>query len=633
MLEQIFCFRSFFVFVLRLGLLTACLLVLTLGVRAQDITPSPTPTVTPTPAPTETPTATPDIVETNTPADAQKVQPESVQGVPQIAPEYRFESRELPEIGRVGVDMMQPRPLSLRDALELALTNNKDIEVARQTVRVTEFDLSAARGVYQPRFFGQSFYERSTTPSASFFTGGADGKLTSSSFTNNLQLQGQEERFGGNYSVQFNNSRVTSSNPFNTLNPQFVSGLNLQYNQPLFRGRRFDQNRRIIEITKKNLSLNDAQFRQRTIEVITNVQRAYWDLTFALKNLQVQRDAVRDAKEQLAHNQRLVDEGILAPIDVVAAETQVANFEQNVYDALNTVGLAENNLKNLIVQNRSDDLWAKSILPTDSIDIDIPNVALPEAMTAALSSRPELEQNDVAQAINDIDQRFFREQLKPQIDLVANVNFAGLAGAEQIGASPFGSNAGTQVKINEIIGRINQIDPTRPPIEQIPIVPTPGVPDNLTGGFFNSLTNIAALRYPTYRVGVQINLPFKSDIAKAQFGRSQVEAERLGTQREQLEQLIQVDVRNALQLVRTSQARLRSAAISRENSEQQYASEQRKLDAGQSTVFLVLERQTALTNARGSEIRAQTELNKAVADLQRATGNALRANNIVANIR
>ena len=63
--------------------------------------------------------------------------------------------------------------------------------------------------------------------------------------------------------------------------------------------------------------------------------------------------------------------------------------------------------------------------------------------------------------------------------------------------------------------------------------------------------------------------------------------------------------------------RLHAAVIQREASEQQYQSEQRKLDAGQSTVFLVLERQTALTTARGNELRAQTDLNKSIADLQR----------------
>ena len=76
-----------------------------------------------------------------------------------------------------------------------------------------------------------------------------------------------------------------------------------------------------------------------------------------------------------------------------------------------------------------------------------------------------------------------------------------------------------------------------------------------------------------------------------------------------------------------------AAAIARENSVKQYESEQRKLDAGQSNIYTVLERQTALTQARSAELRAQTELNKAIADLQRATGNSLKANNVVSLLR
>jgi outer membrane protein TolC len=151
------------------------------------------------------------------------------------------------------------------------------------------------------------------------------------------------------------------------------------------------------------------------------------------------------------------------------------------------------------------------------------------------------------------------------------------------------------------------------------------------GGAGTSLTDIVTNKYPTFRVGVQFNLPLFGDkTAKAQLGRSLVEGERIETQREQLEQNIQVDVRNALQVLRTSEARLRAAAIARENSAKQYASEQRKLDEGQSDIYKVLERQTALTVARSNELRAQTELNKAISDLQRATGNSLKANNIVA---
>jgi HAE1 family hydrophobic/amphiphilic exporter-1 len=153
------------------------------------------------------------------------------------------------------------------------------------------------------------------------------------------------------------------------------------------------------------------------------------------------------------------------------------------------------------------------------------------------------------------------------------------------------------------------------------------------GGYGSSFANLAANRYNNFRVGVQVNLPLRNRTAEAQLGRSLVEGQRIGTQREQLEQLIQVDVRNALQLVRTAEARLRAAAATRNSSEQQYASEQRRFDVGQSTLFLVLERQTMLTTARGNELRAQTDLNKAIADLQRATGNSLQANNVVVSVR
>jgi outer membrane protein len=166
----------------------------------------------------------------------------------------------------------------------------------------------------------------------------------------------------------------------------------------------------------------------------------------------------------------------------------------------------------------------------------------------------------------------------------------------------------------------------------LPITQSQFSPD-LIGGYGKSLENLAANRFNNFRVGVQLNLPLRNRTAEAQLGRSLVEGQRLATQREQLEQTIQVDVRNSLQVVRSAEARIRAAAAEREAGEQQYESEKRKLDAGQSTVFLVLERQTALTTARGNELRAQTDLNKAVAELQRATGNALTGNSIVVRVR
>lgn len=562
----------------------------------------------------------------------QVTTPESLTGVPNIAPTYKFDDRTLPDLGRVGVDMTEQKPMTLRDTLQMALENNKDIEVTRKNVRIAEYDLKGARGFYEPHFLGSSYYERATTPSTSFFGGGPDGSTTQSNFFTSARLEGSwANGQGTTYRGEFTNSNVNTNNLFTTLNPLYVSNVGFSVIQPLFRGRRFDQPRRNIEVAKKNLSLTDTQFRQRTIETIASVQRAYWDLTFALRNLQVQRDAVRDAKDQLEHNRRLVKEGQLAEIDVVATETQVANFELGIYDALDNVNKAENVLKGLISPNRNDGIWKVALLPVDPVELNAPPTDLNDALTAALQNRPEVQQNEIAKDINQLDQKLYRDQIKPQIDLIASYSLNGTAGSLSGSSNPFaGSTLDTRDRISKLITIVNQIRPVNS--DAIPILPPvvdPTLPSNLVGGYSDVFGNILANRYPTYRVGVNFNLPFfGNQTAKAQLGHSLVEGEKIQTQREQLEQAIQVDVRNAIQTMRTAEARLRTAAIARENSEKQYDSEKRKLDEGQSTTFLVLERQTALATARGTELRAQTELNKAIADLQRATGNSMTANNI-----
>lgn len=535
--------------------------------------------------------------------------PENV-AVPPVAPAYRSDDRSLPELGRVGVDLTQQKTLTLREAIELALTNNRDIEITRKLERIAEYDLKAARGVYQPRLTGQTYYDRSTVPNTSIFS--TNQTTTSSNVVGNAAVTGYYPSQGTIFQGTFNNTRLTTNNPISILSPQLTSSLGFNVTQPLFRGRSFDQPRRTIEISKKNLELTDIQFRQRSIETVAAVQRAYWDLTYALRNLQVQRDSLRDAKDQLNHNRRLVDEGQLAPIDIVAAETQVANYEQAVYDALNTANLAENVLKNLLSPNRNDQLWSQAVTPVEPVEIAVPSTTLGEAMELAIDNRPELEINETQRDINKIDQRFYRNQKKPQIDLVASYNSSGIGGSlNPAFSSPFCANS-----TNPAACQAAQSAQQQAFLNQI-------------GGSATAYSDIFGNKYPTFRIGLNFNIPLFGDkTAKAQLGHAIVEGERLDVQREQIEQGIQVEVRNALQAIRTAEARLRSAAIARQNSEKQYESEKRKLDEGQSDVYKVLERQTALSVARSNELRARTELNKAIADLQRATGNTLKANDI-----
>ncbi|MDT7813738.1 MAG: hypothetical protein QOJ42_3654, partial [Acidobacteriaceae bacterium] len=256
---------------------------------------------------------------------------------PPVAPNFEAPARLLPSAERVGVDIANQTPITLIEAISLALQNNNDIDSSRIDVKIAEFNLTGARGVYDPVLSSESFYESRTTPTSSTISGGLNGFVTQKDATGTASLNGFSPFGGGSYRLDFSATRLDTSNQNATLNPQFPSSLVATYVQPLWRGLRFDNNRRQIEIAKKNLSLTDAQFRQRAIDVISQVQQTYWDLVFSLRNLQVQIDAVKQARLQVESNQRLVAQGVLAPIDIVAAGTQVTTFEQNVYSAQEAV--------------------------------------------------------------------------------------------------------------------------------------------------------------------------------------------------------------------------------------------------------------------------------------------------------
>ncbi|MEZ5307145.1 MAG: TolC family protein [Pyrinomonadaceae bacterium] len=550
--------------------------------------------------------------------DTQNVKPEEVKGVPNIAEGYRNDSRELPDIGRVGVDMLDQKPMSMREAILKGLESNIDIEVTKTDVKLAEFDLEAAEGSFEPSINGQTFYDRSTTPNISIFS--SNKSTTNGTLGGSLRYQGYLRDYGSFYYSEISNQRIGTNNTISILSPQYNTSLSFGFTQPLLRGRRFDERRRVIEIAKKNLSMSDVQFRQKAIEVTAGIQRAYWDLAFALKNLQVQRDGVKDAKEQLEHNRRLVEEGILAPIDVVAAETQVANLELSVYSALENVNRAENSLKGLLSGNKNEVLWSEALLPTEAVDLKVPPTSLDDALTDAFQNRPELESLSNAKEINEINQRFYKEQDKPQVDFTASYSTSGVSGSFNSGfRTPFQPT-------------VCQTDPNSAECAAAIEALNASIRSNaetFTGGYQSNLSDMILNRYPTFRVGVTFTLPVAGGkTSAANLGKSLVEGEKLDIQRKRLEQLIQIDVRNALQSMRTAEARLRSAAIARENSEKQYESEKRKLDEGLSDIYKVLERQTALMNARSQEIQAQIELNKSIAELQRATGNSLKANEV-----
>jgi HAE1 family hydrophobic/amphiphilic exporter-1 len=531
---------------------------------------------------------------------------------------------------RVGVTPGDVAPLSLQDAITFALQNNLDIEQFRQGVRISQFSLNSLRGVYDIVSSADVNYRSQTIPVANLFQGGGQtASLTSRTTTWNFITNQFIEKTGAFWQVEFDNNRINTSSTAATLSTQFSPILALSLTQPLLRNFKIDQNRRSILLAKKSLDLSDSQFRQRVIEIINQVQLAYWDLVFAIRNEQISRESVELTRTQLENNQKMVEAGTLPPIDLRSTEAALESRKGDVIVALQGVTTAENVLKALLIKDPTDKLWNAAIQPSDEPQFGTQAFSLDEATRLALKNRPELDQMRLQSEQKDIDIKYYQNQLKPQIDLFALYTNNGLAGTPSGTGTSGGFDPLTQGLIDNLnLSLTNQglapFNPTPPP----PTSVGDTVPDRFKGGYGQALRNLFGQDFKTYQIGVRLSFPWGNHTAKGNLGRSLAESRQLDARQRQLVQTVQIDVRNALQAVEAARLRFEAAQAGRTAAAAQLKGEQEKFRAGLSTTFFVLQRQTDLSVAQGTEVRALTDYNKALADLQRVTGMTLISNNL-----
>ncbi len=515
-----------------------------------------------------------------------------------------FGQPAIPPVQKVAVPprpgILTEAPVRINQVVERVLANDPDLAVARINREEAGYSITAAQGAYDPVFGLRAYRTRAVTPIASLIGGSASGKLTTKELNLTPTVSGATP-WGGTYTLNFVNSRQQTDSTFNTLNPQYPSNLTLNLVQPLWRGLRYDDNRHRIEVARKSQSLSDAQLRQRITDVVTQAVQAYWEVDYAYHNVAVQTEGVQLAERQYESNKRQAEQGILAPVDVVAAQTQVSTFQQNLLLAQQSLTQAENNLKMLMLPNRSDLMWSAALIPESQLDPNLPLPSFDDAIKQALASRPEIAQSELALQINGLDQRLARETTRPRVDAFASLVSAGLAGT----VVPFDNPL-----LSQFFPGGGQISPI------------------LSGGLGQSLSNVVNTNFPTAQVGITVSLPLRNRTAVSQAAIAVAEGRKLQANRNQVVMAVEADVRNALQNVNAGRSRLQAAGLARRSAEEQYNSEQRQFQAGTSSVFLVLQRQTDLINARNREVRARADLAEAQAALDRATARTIESRGI-----
>ena len=540
----------------------------------------------------------------------------------------------LPNLTRLGVTSDNTLALSLNDAIRRALENNNDIEVARNDVRFAETTLRSLQGVYDPVFtFNPQVNNLIQSQQSSLGGSNQSGTVTTTDITGNNSVNKFFSRGGGNYNFFFNNNRRTTNSRFNQLNPVFSASLGVTFTQPLLRDRSIDNNRRQIRIQRKRLEQSDADFRRRTIDVITQVQRAYWDLVFALRDQQNQLANLNLTRENLRRVEAQISAGAVAPLERAEVLAELSRREADVLITSQSISIAENNLKQLILRDPQAPEWTAQLTPTDQPTFDATPVSLTDALSEARSNRPELRRLNLQSDINRIDIQYFKNQLRPRVDIEATLATTGLAGfptgtvsdVPLISGPPEASTSGF------LLDQINQLRAFQglPPATVPSVTTGTGVPANLVGGFGRTLRNLFSLDTRNIVVGVNIQLPLRNRTAEANLAGANIQRSQLEASLRLQEQVVEVEVRNAAQAVETARRRVIAARTARENAELQLQGEQRLYQVGRSTTFLLFQRENALTNARNLELRAETDYNKALADLQRATSTTLRANNVI----
>jgi len=579
-------------------------------------------------------TSTPQIARNEGDIRTNLVREENSPKTEENQPSVNFSNRTTaPKLSRTGVQNSQTIPLTLSEAIRKALENNNDIEVAKNDVRIAESNLRSLLGFYDPVFTLSPNLDRSSTT----------GQGATTDFRLNGDFSQQVKQGGGNYRVFLNNSRTenrfaqqqVTSGSSTSGGAVFSSSLGVTFTQPLWRNLKTDSTRRQIKIQRKRVSQSDADFRRQAILVISQVQAAYWDLVFSLRNQQNQVANVNLSRENLRQIEAKIKAGSAAPLEKAEVLTGLATREGELLTATQQVSTSENRLKQLFLRDPNATEWLMQIVPTDAPVFSDDPVDLDAAMKDAMEFRPELSRLKLEKEVNKIDLDFYKNQTKPKVDLVSTFSLDGLSlgnvstnsfQSPVLFPEPVGQETSASTYFYNLICRSTITPP--PNCTNIPVVTFPGTASYLKGGFNRSLANLFRSDSPNFTVGVTFSFPLRNQTAKADLATARLQTERIDAQTRSQEQAVVAEVRNAVQAVETARQRIATSKTARENAEIQLEGERKKFEVGRSTTFFLFQRENALTNARNAEIRAETDYNKALSELQRVTSTTFRMNNI-----
>jgi outer membrane protein TolC len=463
--------------------------------------------------------------------------------------------------------------ISLSDAIQRALAKNYSIKVSGYDAAIAEAGVTQALGKFDPVLNGNYNFNSNVSPGYTDPNTGAISPLTNiNTDTYSASLDGLMP-WGMNY--QLGGTSANTRGTFNAYAANYSTFAGISATQPLLRNFGFGATLASIRIAQATRGISEWQFRQQVMDTITNVIFAYNDLNFAYAN---RRSAIRSrdlAADLLSENEKRFKVGSMSEYDVTSARSRVASREEGIFQAEHQVTVAENALKQYIMDTKTPGLLSQHIVIEPPPPAPIVVVDASADFHVALAKRPDYQQAKLGLKRDDINARLQRNQLLPRVDLVGSYGYNGSDSTFQ----------GTRQQVQ------NQ-------------------------------------DYRAYSWGVVVSVPLTFTTERGRYRAARLQKQQSETQVDLVEQNIVIQLGNAADQIETNQKRVQATRKARDLAQATLDAEVKRLRAGQSSTFFVSQQQEILTAAEVFEALAQSDYQKSLADYDRQLGVTLEKLNV-----
>ncbi len=486
--------------------------------------------------------------------------------------------------------------MSLEECIVKALKDNLGVAIQVLGPQISAAAVNQAQEKYFPTLSLSARSTKSENAAFSYLDSPGDSTINRTQNYNFLNAS-QGLPTGGTLSLGFTGYRTTTNSRGITIDPRYGTTLSFNLSQPLLKNAGLKVNRREIMVANNNLGVSQENLKNALIDTVYNVESAYWNLVYSIENLDVRRQSLALAKDLLDKNQRSVEVGTLAPIEVLSAQAEVATREADLIQAETQIKSNEDQLKLLLHITGEEDKAMTALVPKDKPTYVVREVNLEEALATAIANRTELKIAQLGLQNDRLNLSYTKNQTLPDLSLSASYSSPGIDGT-----------------------RIFYVPGTNP---------LDGIIDHtLPGDITGAIKQTLKFTYPNWNLGLTLSLPLANVFSRAALAQAKLNLRQSMLDLENQKDQVYLEIKNAVRAVDANYKRILAYTKARELAEQKLAGEEEKFRVGQSTNYIVLTYQRDLATARISELNAIVSYNVSLAALERSMGTNLQSRNI-----